>query len=229
MEVLPYGVFVEHGFEMLEVYNGKTFPAFVASEETVAVVEVQNKTGDTEYLYLPTDICSMNKVKERLQVQTVEEGSLLYKAMNKFYERTGVPMLCNTSLNDKGEPIINKIDEAINFALRKGISIIYVNGTRIHLVNHLFYEEHGPLKRKVRIEYWNDDKEFKELLEKNNPLHASANVLFYYMYFKLNNLELLKSKDEVRKMQLSQKLFVKNLPSFIRKRMEQYCRIDQEK
>jgi len=79
--------------------------------------------------------------------------------MNKFYERTGVPMLCNTSLNDKGEPIINKIDEAINFALRKGISIIYVNGTRIHLVNHLFYEEHGPLKRKVRIEYWNDDKE----------------------------------------------------------------------
>ena len=69
VEVLPYGVFVEHGFEMQEVYNGKTFPAFVASEETVAVVEVQNKTGNTEYLYLPTDICSMNKVKERLQVQ----------------------------------------------------------------------------------------------------------------------------------------------------------------
>ena len=148
--------------------------------------------------------------------------------MIKFYEQTGVPMLCNTSLNDKGEPIINKIDEAINFALRKGIPVIYVNGTRIHLVNHLFYEEHGPLKRKVRIEYWNDDKEFKELLESNNPLHASANVLFYYTYFKLNNLELLKSKDEVRKMQLSQKLFVKNLPSFIRKKMDQYCCIDQE-
>ena len=68
-EVLPYGVFVEHGFEMQEVYNGKTFPAFISSEKTVAVVEVQNKTGDTEYLYLPTDIYSMNKVKERLAVQ----------------------------------------------------------------------------------------------------------------------------------------------------------------
>ena len=68
VEVLPYGVFVEHGFEMQEVYNGKTFPAYIASEETVAVVEVKNKAGDTEYLYLPTDICSMNKVKERLQV-----------------------------------------------------------------------------------------------------------------------------------------------------------------
>ena len=69
VEVLPYGVFVEHGFEMQEVYNGKTFPAFISSEKAVAVVEVQNKTGDTEYLYLPTDIYSMNKVKERLAVQ----------------------------------------------------------------------------------------------------------------------------------------------------------------
>lgn len=69
VEVLPYGVFVEHGFEMQEVYNGKNFPAYIASDETVAVVELKNKTGDTEYLYLPTDICSMNKVKERLQVQ----------------------------------------------------------------------------------------------------------------------------------------------------------------
>lgn len=69
VEVLPYGVFVEHGFEMQEVYNGKTFPAFIESDEVVAVVEVQNKSGDTEYLYLPTDICSMNKVKERLQLQ----------------------------------------------------------------------------------------------------------------------------------------------------------------
>lgn len=68
VEVLPYGVFVEHGFEMQEVYNGKTFPEYFASDEIVAAIEVQNQAGDTEYLYLPTDICSMNKVKERLQV-----------------------------------------------------------------------------------------------------------------------------------------------------------------
>lgn len=69
VEVLPYGVFVEHGFQMKEMYNGKTFPCYVYSESTVAVVELQNQAGDREYLYLPTDICSMNKVKERLQVQ----------------------------------------------------------------------------------------------------------------------------------------------------------------
>lgn len=73
MKVLPYGVLVDHGFELLEVYNGKTFPKFIVSEETVAVVEVQNTTGDREYLYLPTDICSMDKVKERLQVREYRE------------------------------------------------------------------------------------------------------------------------------------------------------------
>lgn len=71
--VLPYGIFVEHGFKMQEMYNGKNFPAYVYSEKTVAAVELQNKAGDTEYLYLPTEICSMDKVKERLQVQSFWE------------------------------------------------------------------------------------------------------------------------------------------------------------
>ena len=73
VKVLPYGVLVDHGFELLEVYNGKTSPKFIVPEETVVVVEVQNTTGDREYLYLPTDICSMDKVKERLQVREYRE------------------------------------------------------------------------------------------------------------------------------------------------------------
>ena len=77
LEVLPYGVFVDHGFQMQEVYNGKNFPPFVASDEIVAVVEVQNKREDTEFFYLPMDICSMNKVKERLQVQDYWEMEVI--------------------------------------------------------------------------------------------------------------------------------------------------------
>ena len=47
MEVLPYGVFVEHGFEMQEVYNGKTFPSFVASD----VVEFSGEMA-SRYFYV---------------------------------------------------------------------------------------------------------------------------------------------------------------------------------
>lgn len=55
-------------------------------------------------------------------------------------------MICNTSLNDKGEPIINRIEEAINFALRKRIRVVYCNGTRLELENHNDYEVTHPLK-----------------------------------------------------------------------------------
>lgn len=84
VKVLPYGVFVEHGFEMQEVYNGKTFPQYYYdSDKTVCSVELQNQSGDTEYLYLPTDICSVNKMKARLHVQDFWECKV--KEIHNFH------------------------------------------------------------------------------------------------------------------------------------------------
>ncbi|GAA1331437.1 hypothetical protein GCM10009660_04790 [Catellatospora bangladeshensis] len=37
-------------------------------------------------------------------------------------------MLCNTSLNDKGEPIIDTAPEAIDFCLRRRIGVALFNG-----------------------------------------------------------------------------------------------------
>jgi carbamoyltransferase len=46
------------------------------------------------------------------RVQTVnrEQHRGLWRAINKFYLETGVPVLLNTSLNIKGQPLLN--DEA---------------------------------------------------------------------------------------------------------------------
>lgn len=69
------------------------------------------------------------------RVQTIksEENEKLYSLITQFYIKTGVPILCNTSLNDIGEPIINTPEEAIVFALRKRIPIVYINNWRIEL------------------------------------------------------------------------------------------------
>ena len=73
-KILPYDVFIEHGFEMQEVYNGRTFPEYWHDiNKTVAVLEMKNRTGDSEYLYLPTDICSVTMMKKRLQIQNLQE------------------------------------------------------------------------------------------------------------------------------------------------------------
>ena len=86
------------------------------------------------------------------RVQTLkksQENDLLSELMQCFYQKTGIPMLGNTSLNDKGEPIINSIEEAMNFALRKKIKYLYVNGYRILLKNHDNYKEQKPYRREM--------------------------------------------------------------------------------
>lgn len=72
---LPHGILVDQGFHMEEVYNGKTFPEYIdRPDETVAVLSLGNEAGDKEYLYLPTDISAMDKVKKRLNIAAFAEG-----------------------------------------------------------------------------------------------------------------------------------------------------------
>lgn len=76
-------------------------------------------------------------------------------------------MVGNTSLNDKGEPIINSIPQAINFALRKRIKVLYINGKRVELHNHDSYLHRAPLKREEQIlgkNYMDKEKIMKKII-----------------------------------------------------------------
>lgn len=64
----------------------------------------------------------------RVQSVSSKSNDILYELLKEFYKLTGVPILCNTSLNDAGEPIINKIDEAVKFAINKDLKYICVDG-----------------------------------------------------------------------------------------------------
>ena len=76
-KILPGGVFVTQGFEMQEVYNGRTFPEYVYdTDRTVAVLEMKNKADERDYLYLPTDFYAVNLMKERLRIQDLKECSV---------------------------------------------------------------------------------------------------------------------------------------------------------
>ena len=49
----------------------------------------------------------------RLQVITREQNTFLYEVITDFYSRTGIPALINTSLNQRGEPIVNTLQDAL--------------------------------------------------------------------------------------------------------------------
>jgi len=69
----------------------------------------------------------------RHQTLAREVNPLLYQAIEAFQEHTGIPMLCNTSLNEKREPIVDTAAQALSFALRKGIAVAYIAGRRVKL------------------------------------------------------------------------------------------------
>ncbi|MER7822082.1 carbamoyltransferase C-terminal domain-containing protein [Streptomyces sp. NPDC096097] len=69
----------------------------------------------------------------RHQVLTAAANPLLHRAIGAFHARTGVPIVCNTSLNDRGEPVVDTAAEALVFCIRKGLRIAYLGGRRIVL------------------------------------------------------------------------------------------------
>ena len=54
----------------------------------------------------------------RLQSVSSESNPLYYKLIHTFYEKTGIPVLINTSMNVMGEPIVNTPEHAHNMLLK---------------------------------------------------------------------------------------------------------------
>lgn len=59
----------------------------------------------------------------RVQTVTQEDNPEFHKLLTLWYEHTGCPMLVNTSLNIKGEPIVNTRADADRWEQRYGIPI----------------------------------------------------------------------------------------------------------
>lgn len=149
----------------------------------------------------------------RVQTITKEEpASMLEQVLRAFYKETGVPILCNTSLNDKGEPIIDSIEEAVNFALRKGIIHIYVNGTRVTLMNHEAYRQDKPLTRWMAKEFINHEQPKATYLSKLRETGLKKeDVQLIYFFRKIVSDHLLLAKPQQwRKELVMDRFMIKN-------------------
>ena len=131
----------------------------------------------------------------RLQSLRRENNPLLYDAISAFHEMTGIPLICNTSLNDKGEPIIELFEQCINFALRKGIRIMYFNGARMELEIEKKYTETKPFPRRLSL--------FASLTYEE-ILVAKKNKVYSELFLSLNDI----------KKQLNEKLLLSKINSY---------------
>ncbi|RKT54675.1 carbamoyltransferase C-terminal domain-containing protein [Saccharothrix australiensis] len=122
----------------------------------------------------------------RVQTLTRAQNPLLHRLITAFHAATGVPMLCNTSLNDKGEPIVDTIEQAMNFCLRRGVRVAYFDGRRVAFRDFADYPERNPAER-VRAPFTDVDPwEALRVRAEANPHGLPGTHLYLY----LRDLEL---------------------------------------
>jgi len=59
----------------------------------------------------------------RVQTVSKDDNNGFRKLLERWYETTGCPMLLNTSLNIKGEPLVNSLDDAERWSNQYGVEV----------------------------------------------------------------------------------------------------------
>ena len=67
-------------------------------------------------------ICHVDNTS-RVQTVSKEDNPGYYNLIKRFYEKTGCPMVLNTSLNIKGKPIVNSYHDGIEFEKKYGVKV----------------------------------------------------------------------------------------------------------
>jgi len=65
----------------------------------------------------------------RVQTLTRDHNPIFYDLISKFNDRTGVPIVLNTSLNVKGEPIVETPEDAMKLFDESDVDILVINDT----------------------------------------------------------------------------------------------------
>ena len=74
-------------------------------------------------------IPAVTHVDYSARVQTVEKNTnlIFYDLISKFYEKTGCPLVVNTSFNIRGEPIVCTVEDAYNCFMGTNLDLLVIN------------------------------------------------------------------------------------------------------
>ena len=67
----------------------------------------------------------------RLQTVSKNSNPLFYNLIKSFYEKTGIPVLLNTSFNVQGEPIVCSVEDAIKNFYLSGLDELYIGNYKV--------------------------------------------------------------------------------------------------
>ena len=118
----------------------------------------------------------------RVQTLTKEGNGKFYELVRRFYERTGVPMLLNTSFNTMGEPIVETPQDALLCLLSTGLDYCVLENKLVTKKRDLEYRSVTALQTEVAsikerladVIGTNDPRESSMKVRMNQPAYIAA-------------------------------------------------------
>jgi carbamoyltransferase len=108
----------------------RPFAPVILEEHVVDYFDMPGGWSDSRYMQIvgrcrhPDLFPAVCHVDSTSRIQTVpKDGSGIRQLLEAWYERTGCPMLLNTSLNIRGEPMVNDRADADRFEQRYGVQV----------------------------------------------------------------------------------------------------------
>ena len=118
--------------KMNEIKNRQEFRPFAPSvleEHAHEIFDMPTKKSQFMQYVAPCKfpelypaICHIDNTS-RVQTVSKEDNPGYYKLIKEFYKETGCPMILNTSLNIKGQPIVNDENDADAFTEKYGVEV----------------------------------------------------------------------------------------------------------
>jgi carbamoyltransferase len=110
-------VLAEHADEVFELDRQSPYMllvAQVADDRLQGQDEAAQAEGFAKLKVARSDVPAITHVDNSARVQTVDkrDNPLYHQLISAFYERTGCPLVINTSFNVRGEPIVHTPQEA---------------------------------------------------------------------------------------------------------------------
>jgi carbamoyltransferase len=109
----------------------RPFAPVILEEHVLKYFDIPRGWSDSRYMQIvgccrhPDLYPAIVHVDGTSRIQTVpQDGSGIRQVLEAWYQRTGCPMLLNTSLNIKGEPMVNDRKDADRFETLYGIKVL---------------------------------------------------------------------------------------------------------
>ena len=108
--------FRPYGASIIENYTSDFFECDFLSEYMLYAVKIKNKD------LFPC----ISHVDGTCRIQTVSnnKNEVYYNLLNSFFEKTGIPLLLNTSLNINGKPIASTMNDAIELFKNSDMDVL---------------------------------------------------------------------------------------------------------